>query len=400
MEEKENKFILNTEPKEKPDETPEESEEEAEPGGVPDGRPADLTADPEPKPEPEEPDLTMDPNGQIQYAADTPKTTEPEEAPKPKKKSPVLLILLLILAIGSIVGVYFVINSNQKPEQVTVKDPLPEEEERFKADSTEVLFDKETLPRIDASLATQPLTDAFVKNFTGKTTAEMEITYSNTHPGYVKLINNEADLIVVTEPSEDELALAKEKGIELEVTKVVNEGFAFFVNKDNPVDSIKFDDLVKIYTGEITNWKDLGGNDAEIIAYQRPENSGSQTGLYNLVLKGKEVKIPTVKEEVELSMAGIVDYVASYDNGLNSIGFGFYYYVNTMYYNENLKYIAVDGIKPTYESIQNESYPILSAYYIVTRKGETNEKVAELKKAMLSQRGQKVASEAGYVPVK
>lgn len=324
--------------------------------------------------------------------SETPTTSKP-------KKSPILFLVVAILATGSTIGVFFLVKSLQTPEKVVVVDEPSEEDPRFRATSTEVLFTSETLPRVDASLATQPLTDAFIKNFTGQTPAELGIEYTNTHPSYVKLINNEADLIVVTEPSADELALAEEKGIELEVTKVVNEGFAFFVNKNNPVSAVSLEDIVKIYTGEITNWQDLGGNDAEIIAYQRPENSGSQTGLYNLVLKGKEVKIPTPKESVELSMAGIVDYVASYDNAINAIGYGFYYYVNTMYYNDNLKYLAIDGVAPTYETIQNETYPLLSAYYIVTRKGDENPNVALLKKAMLSHRGQYVASEAGYVPV-
>lgn len=318
---------------------------------------------------------------------------------KNKKKFPLVPVILIVLALCSAVSVFCLVRALQKPETVVVVNDLPEDDEKFLETSSEILFISENLPRIDASLATQPLTDAFIKNFTGKTTEELGIEYSNTHPGYVKLINNEADLIVVTEPSEEELALAAEKGIELEVTKVVNEGFAFFVNKDNPVSSVSFDDIVKIYTGEITSWKDLGGNDAEIVAYQRPENSGSQTGLYNLVLKGKEVKIPTIKEQVTLSMAGIIDYVASYDNAIDSIGYGFYYYVNTMYYNDNLKYLAINDVAPTYTTIQNETYPILSAYYIVTRKGDENENVALLKRAMLSRRGQYVASEAGYVPV-
>lgn len=345
--------------------------------------------------EPEAPADTPEPK------APEPETPEPEAPAKPaKKSSPLLIILLIVAMLGSAVGVYFLVSTLIRPDTSAIMDDLSEEEKKLLTSSTDLLFSKSTLPRIDASLATQPLADAFVKNFTGQTTTELDITYSNTHPAYIKLINNEADLIVVTEPSDDELALAREKGIELEVTKVVNEGFAFFVNKDNPVSSISFDNVVKIYTGEITNWKDLGGNDAEIIAYQRPANSGSQTGLYNLVLKGKEVKIPTIKESVQLSMAGIVDYVAAYDNAIDAIGYGFYYYVNTMYKNDNLKYLAIDNVAPTYETIQNETYPILSAYYIVTRKGDTNENVALLKKAMLSQRGQLIASEAGYVPVK
>ena len=166
------------------------------------------------------------------------------------------------------------------------------------------------------------------------------------------------------------------------------------------VDNVSFNDLQKIYTGEITNWKELGGNDSEIIAYQRPVNSGSQTGLISLVMKGLELKVPTVKESVELSMAGIVDYVANYENSIDAIGYSYYYYANEMYKNDRLKYLGIDGVVPNYETIQDGSYPILTAYYIVTRKDETNKNVLKLKEAMLSKRGQKIASEAGYVPIK
>ena len=311
---------------------------------------------------------------------------EQYEGEQTSKKSNLLtyVVIFMLMAFSCIVAYYYLV-------------VLPGTE---KEDPTGVLFTQETLPRIDASLATQPLTDAFVLDFTGKTTTELGIEYSNTDPAYTKLINNEADLIVVTEPSEDELQRAAAANVELEVTKVVNEGFVFFVNKDNKIDGLTFDEIVKIYSGEITNWNQLGGDDAEIIAYQRPENSGSQTGLYSLVMKGIPVKARTPKEEVNLSMAGIIEYVADYQNGLDSIGYGYYYYANEMYFNDNLKYLAIDGVKPTYETIKDESYPILTAYYIVTRKDETNENVLKLKQDMLSTRGQDVATKAGYVPCK
>ena len=117
-------------------------------------------------------------------------------------------------------------------------------------------------------------------------------------------------------------------------------------------------------------------------------------------MKGKTVKIPTVKESVYLDMAGIIDYVSDYKNGLDAIGFSYYYYANTMYKNDNLKYLKINGVEPNYDTIQTSKYPILTAYYIVTRKGETNKNVNKLKNAMLSKRGQMVASEAGYVPIK
>ena len=302
------------------------------------------------------------------------------------KKTGILsyVVLILLMIISCIIAYYFLIVKAPKEEKL----------------SDEILYTKETLPRVDASLATQPLMDAFVLNFTGKTTSEMGVEYSNTDPAYTKLINNEADLIVVTEPSEDELKRASDANVELEVTKVVNEGFVFFVNKDNKVDSLTLEQIRSIYSGEITNWSEVGGTDTEIIAYQRPENSGSQTGLYSLVMKGLPVKARTPKEEVNLSMAGIIEYVSDYENGLDAIGYSYYYYANEMYYNENLKYLGINGIKPTYETIKDESYPILTAYYIVTRKDETNENVLKLKEDMLSKRGQEVATKAGYVPCK
>lgn len=311
------------------------------------------------------------------------------ERPEAGKVAPWAVVLVALLMVASAVGVFCLVRwlrEGRAPESGAVDET--------------VLFLAEDLPRVDASLATQPLVDAFLKNFTGRSAAELGVEYSNTHPAYVGLIEGEKDLIVVTEPSEEELALAAEKGVELQVTKVVNEGFTFFVNRENPVTNLSSSDLVKIYTGEVTNWRDLGGRDAEIIAYQRPANSGSQTALENLVLKGQEVKIPTIKESVTLSMAGIIDYVASYDNAADAIGFGFFYYVNTMYKNDRLKYLSIDGISLTYATIQDETYPLLSAYYIVTRKDDETEAVKQLKVAMLSPRGQYVASEAGYVPVK
>ena len=293
-------------------------------------------------------------------------------------------ILLLLMIISCIIAYYFLIVKSPKQEEI----------------SDEILYTEDSLPRVDASLATQPLVDAFILDFTGKTTEDLGVEYSNTDPAYTKLINNEADLIVVTEPSEDELKRAQDANVELEVTKVVNEGFVFFVNKDNKVDSLTLEQIRKIYSGEITNWSEVGGADAEIIAYQRPENSGSQTGLYSLVMKGIPVKARTPKEEVTLSMAGIIEYVSDYENGLDAIGYSYYYYANEMYYNENLKYLGINGVKPTYETIKDETYPILTAYYIVTRKDETNENVLKLKEDMLSKRGQEVATKAGYVPCK
>jgi len=260
-------------------------------------------------------------------------------------------------------------------------------------------FNLETMPRIDASTATQPLTDAFAKYFGNEEVLEnVKVNYTNTHPAYVKLINNETDLIIVTEPSKEELQLAKDKGVELEVTKIVNEGFVFFVNSNNPVDNLDLNKIVDIYSGKITNWNKVGGNDANIIAYQRPTNSGSQTGMLSLVMKDVKMKDPTTEEAVA-TMGEIIDVVADYDNNVSGIGYSYYYYANIMYNSPNIKFLGINGIKPTYDTISDGSYPIMTAYYIVTRK-DADENTKKLKEILLSEEGAKVAKEAGYVPIK
>lgn len=305
-----------------------------------------------------------------------------------KKKTFIILTIILVIALLGIGVLCFYL--------FALKDKKAEEKP---IDMTSVLFTKEEFPRIDASLATQPLTDAIYSNFTGTDIKDVKLDYTNTHPGYVKLINGETDLIVVTEPSKEEQALAKEKGVELEVIPVVNEAFVFYVNSNNNVDSLTLNQIRDIYSGKITNWKELGGEDKQIIAYQRPVNSGSQTGMLSLVMNGVKMKEAKKTEYIE-SMIGIIDAVANYEDGPASIGYSYYYFATAMYGNDNIKLLKVNGVEPNFDNIRNKKYPIMTAYYIVVNKNKKDEKVQKLIDSMLSIRGQKVVSEAGYVPIK
>lgn len=292
---------------------------------------------------------------------------------KEKFNSKVLDIIILVLLTGAVVFALVVGNRYKKHDNVR----------------------DDTLVRVDASLATQPLMDAYVE---GLKDYNLKKDYTNTDPAYTKLINGETDLIIVTEPSSDELKRASDAGVELEVTPVVNEGFVFFTNVNNLVNGLSLKEIQDIYTDKITNWNQVGGDNAKIIAYQRPENSGSQTGMLSLVMKDKKIKEPKREEYIE-SMAGIIDAVANYDNSKDSIGYSYYYYATTMYGNENIKFLAVDGVSPNHDTIKDESYPLITAYYIVTLKGTKNTAVSKVKKAMLESKGQEIARNAGYIEI-
>lgn len=309
-----------------------------------------------------------------------------------KNKKLLVNIIVVIIGIGVCFGCYFLYNSLTKENTENVQ-------EIAESISTEPLFSDEDYPIVDGSTATIPLAEAFEANFKAKDIEEVEINHSKTHNAYVNLINGDADLILVTEPSEDELKLAEENGVELEVVKVVNEGFVFFINSKNPVKSLTLEQIQQIYSGEITNWNEVGGNDQKIIAYQRPVNSGSQTGMLSLVMKEKTlVEAPT--EYIASGMQDIIDVVSDYENSSGAIGYSYYYYANTMYLSDNIKLLSVNDVEPNNETIKEGEYSIQTAYYIVIRKDEPEDsKTRVLMDAMLSARGQLVAENAGYVPL-
>ena len=268
--------------------------------------------------------------------------------------------------------------------------------------ATSPKFTKDNYPKVDGSTATIPLSENIAAKLLTLTPEEGKafIKHNTTHNAYVNLLAGKADIIFVTEPSIGELDLAKKAGIELEVVPVVKEAFVFLLNKKNPVDSISVKQIQEIYQGKIKNWKDLGGPDKEILPYQRPENSGSQTIMLNMVMKGINI-MDAPKELKPAEMEGLIEVIASYDNSDRAIGYSVYYFANSMYNKETIKFVKVDGIEPNNETIKSEKYPYTSAYYAVMKKTEAKDSNArKLLAWILSVEGQKLAEQSGYVPVR
>lgn len=302
----------------------------------------------------------------------------------------ILLVVIVILVLAAcVLGYIYFTKEKTKP----IIDP----EEKKTIQNQEKIFSLENYPKIDGSTVTLPLAEAFKANFTGTDIKDVDVSHSKTHNAYVNLINGDTDLILVTAPSEDEKKLAEEKGIELEIVPIVKDAFVFFVNTDNPVENLTLEQIQNIYTGNIKNWKDVGGENEKILAYQRPQNSGSQSGMLELVMKGKKMMSP-VTETISQTMEDIIDVISDYNNGKNAIGYSYYYYATQMYTNDKMKMLAVDGIDPTYDNIKTGLYGLQTQYYAVIRKSEgQNSDARKLLNAMKSKRGQDVAKEAGYV---
>ena len=266
----------------------------------------------------------------------------------------------------------------------------------------ELSFSLDEYPRVDGSTVTIPLSEAIAARLTGLSIEEVRpyILHNKTHEAYLNLLNREADVIFVTSPSEGELALAKEKGITMEVIPIVSEAFVFLTHTENPVKGLSLEEIRHIYAGDITNWSEVGGQDIPIIPYQRPVNSGSQTGFLELIMKDLAPMEPPL-EKVVADMGGLIDSIAAYNNNASAIGYSYYYFATDMWGNEQVKLMEVDGVYPNKDTIRTGKYPIKTAYYAVIRSDEaSNSPARKLIEWILSEAGQKLAEESGYVKIK
>ena len=175
-----------------------------------------------------------------------------------------------------------------------------------------------------------------------------------------------AQLLIVYEAPEyvkEELAEADAK---LEQKAIGRDALVFIVNEENPVQSLTQQQLRDIYAGRITSWKDVGGADSPIVAFQRGVDSGSQTLFKKLLIdKGDGQLMAAPTELAPADMGGLVDSIAEYNNSANAIGFSVYYYIDQMYSKPGLRLLAVDGVTPGNDTIADESYPLCNEFYAV-----------------------------------
>jgi phosphate transport system substrate-binding protein len=183
----------------------------------------------------------------------------------------------------------------------------------------------------------------------------------------------------------------------LEKKAIGRDALVFIVNDANPIQSLTQDQLRAIYAGEVTNWKELGGEDAEIVAFQREEDSGSQT-LFKKLLIGDGTLMPAPTELAPADMGGLIDCVAEYNGSANAIGFSVYYYVEQMYSKPGLRLLAVDDVLPSNETIGDGSYPLCNAFYAVIRAdAATDSPERQLYDWLDTEAGRACIEKAGYV---
>lgn len=259
----------------------------------------------------------------------------------------------------------------------------------------------ENLPVLDGAAALVPVYAAIIHNvypegcvtFDGGTfsddnyygenfASDSAMQYHNTVRGYRAIVDGATDILFCAAPSREQEQYAMDKGVELTYVPIGLEGFVFFVNKRNPVDSLTVEQLRGIYASDYTNWAQVGGSNRSINPVTRLQGSGSQTTFEAFMGDA-----PIGKKSL-LAITG------------GAIGFSFRYYLESMVGNEAVKMLCLDGIYPSAENIRNGTYPIVAPFYAIYRADNPNENIPIVLEWLLSAEGQTLIEDSGYVGLK
>ncbi len=179
----------------------------------------------------------------------------------------------------------------------------------------------------------------------------------------------------------------EEKAAGLSETVLAYDGIAIIVNTENPVEDLSLETIAKIYTGEITNWSEVGGNDAEIVLIGREAGSGTRDG-FEAITDTEDA----CQYRQELTSTG--DVITTVEQNPNAIG-----YASLASVKETVKAVLVDGVAPSEETVKDGSYAVQRPFVLVTKEGEVLSDSAQMFfDYITSTEANEIISEAGVVP--
>ena len=205
----------------------------------------------------------------------------------------------------------------------------------------------------DGSTSMQKVIGALGEYFTNEN-PDVNFTYNPTGSGsgITAVLEGRCDIGLSSRALKDE-----EKAEGLVETVLAYDGIAIIVNPDNPLTDIDLDTLAKIYKGEITNWKDVGGSDEEIVVIGREAGSGTRDGFESIT----DTKDACVYRQ-ELTSTG--DVITAVSQNPAAIG-----YASLASVKDTVKALSVGGVVPTEETVKDGTYPVQRPFVLVTREG-------------------------------
>ena len=253
------------------------------------------------------------------------------------------------------------------------------------------VFTRDSLPRLDGSTSTAPMAQAMCAVLLGEGREQVAdlVQFSRTTQSYRNLMAGAADLLLAAEPAPEVAQELKQEG-EWLLTPFATDALVFVVNEDNPVDSLTTEQVRKIYTGQITNWKEVGGDDATIVVLNRKAGSGTRATFEAAVFGDEAVDF---KGDAELDKSGDVQtQMGSTDNAISYLDF-------SHFDDSKFNAIKVEGVEPKSKNVTDDSFKIWATEHMYCSK-DADEATKAFLEFMLSDDVQgKLVEEQGFIPV-
>jgi len=254
-------------------------------------------------------------------------------------------------------------------------------------------------PRLDGSADIRPLYAAFASAVYAGSKISIWVAdpSGNTGDALARLTKGKADIFFGLALSQEERDKAVAEGLTLTQTPIGLEALVFFTHKDNPVRTLTREQIRAVYSGRIRNWKELGGRDELILAFQRPIDSDTQAAMLR-VMDGKSLIRPLYArityEHTTYTRIGI----AAYRNRENAIGYSLRWYATALSADPDIRLLAIDGVLPTPENIRSGAYPFAMPVVAVTAK-PLSPQDKSLLDWILGPEGQTLLARVGSMPL-
>lgn len=273
----------------------------------------------------------------------------------------ILVLLFIICIIFVVIGLKVYFNRCD----ISHFEPFSENNRILKLETN---FKIETnFPKIEAASAFYPFAANLVQNIYNEDLYSNELLEMvSTSQAFSDLIDGKTDIIIATEPSDEQREEIQKSNVELQFKTIYLEPLAIFLNRSNTIENLSIEQIQRIYYNDNLKWSKFSGNNNTIHTYQLEKNNGSQTCFENLV-KNNAI----CKNHYEINtMPKIIDRVGFDKSG---IGYAFYSFYSKMYNNENIKLININN-----ENINSEDYPLQFEVYLIYRTDNSNNNIKKL----------------------
>lgn len=234
---------------------------------------------------------------------------------------------------------------------------------------------------ISGSTSVGPTMEVLAEAYEKNNDVKIEVQQVGSSAGIKNTMEGTSNLGMSSRDLKDEEAQS------VEGTQIAIDGIAVVTNKNNKVEDLTVEQVKDIFTGKITNWKEVGGADAQIVVVSREEGSGTRDGFQDIL--GFESEELTKDAQISDGSGNVKSTVEGNENAIAYISFG--------YVKDGIKSVKIDGVEANDDNVVAGKYPISRPFLVVNKKDAMSDEAKSFVDFIMSEEGQNIVSEEGFI---